>query len=489
MSTTLVAEVKDKRLESVDDATQTINQAFERLQANRWRVSKTTAAERIVKLKKLREAILSRKEELFAAMWEDFHKPAAEVELTELQPVLAEIKHAVDHLHDWMKPKKVPTPIYLFGTKSVVRYEPKGLVLILSPWNYPFNLLMSPLVAAIAAGNCVMMRPSDKVRQTSAFMKSLIDQVFSPDEAVMFTGNYKIGNIMLELPFDHIFFTGSTRIGKEVMVKAAQHLASVTLELGGQSPVIVDETADIAAAAERITWAKFINGGQTCIAPNHIFVHESKVNAFVDVVKKRIVAQYGATDEERKASPHFPRIVDESNQKRLAALVSRTVASGAKLEIGGDEAPAERYLAPTVLSGVTAAMPVMEEEIFGPIMPIIAYKNIDEVIADIHSRGKPLAMYIFSDDKRKVENYLSSTTAGGTVINNCIIHLANGDLPFGGIGESGLGSYHGFWGFRTLSHERSTMEQKKPASINMFYPPYTDKVQKLMGFMTKYMSR
>lgn len=487
MSQTAVLERKPEA--GAGDIRAEIESAFKRLQANRWKMAQTTADERIARLKKLREVILRRRGDLDAAMWQDFHKPAAEVTLSEFQPVLAEIQHTIKHLKSWMKPKKAPTPLHLFGTKGVVKYEPKGTVLILAPWNYPFNLFINPLVAAIATGNVSMMRPSDKVRATAELLKAIVEEAFPPEEAIVFTGPSSIGNIMLEQPFDHIFFTGSPNIGRTVMGAASKHLASVTLELGGQSPVVVDETADVKAAADRLVWGKYINGGQTCIAPNHVYVHESKVAEFVAAAKAAVERSYGASEDVRRQSKDFAHIVDDRNHKRLVSMIERSVAAGAKLEIGGKAEASDRYLAPTILSGVTENMAVMEEEIFGPIMPVLTFKTLDQVIAAIQARPKPLALYVFSNSDANIQRVLMHTTSGGTTVNNVLLHFANGDLPFGGVGESGQGNYHGFFGFRQLSHERAVMYQKKPASAHMFYPPYTDKVQKMMGYLTGMLSR
>lgn len=463
-----------------------IDEVFEKQRKRRWEVAATTADERIGKLKHLRDTILRRKRDLQAAMFEDFRKPAAEVDLTELQPVLSELKHTIRHLHKWVQPVPVGTPPTLFGTRSMLRYEPKGNVLILAPWNYPFNLLMSPLIAAVAAGNCVIVRPSDKVRATSALIASILADVFPEEEVAAFTGPSWIANHLLELPFDHVLFTGSTRIGKQVMTAAAAHLASVTLELGGQSPVVVDETADVEAAAQRIVWGKYLNGGQTCVAPNHVFVHESKAAAFIEAARRAVSHSYGSSEEARRASPDLCRIVDVATVKKLAALVDATVAAGAKLELGGVSDPEERYLAPTILSGVRDHHPIMEAEIFGPVLPILAYASIEEVFTSIRSRGKPLAMYVFSNDTGNIDRLIAGTSAGGTVVNNVIIHLANPDLPFGGVGESGIGSYHGLHGFKAFSHERAILVQGRPAILKMFYPPYAPRVRSAIDLVTKY---
>ena len=464
-----------------------IRQAFERQRANRWALAQTTADQRIAKLVRLRKAIVERQDELRRVLHADYRKPAAEADLTELQPVLGEIAHTIAHLEKWMTPAKVPTPMHLFGTKSSIRYEPLGCVLLLAPWNYPFNLLMCPLVAAISAGNTVMLRPSDKVPQTSHFMARLLADVFPDEEVVSFVGPSSIANAMLELPFDHIFFTGSERVGKQVMAAAAKHLASVTLELGGQSPAIVDETADVESAAQRIVWGKFLNGGQTCVAPNHVFVHASRVDAFVAAAKRHVARQYGETEAERKASPDLCRIVDPPSLTRLVDAIRRSVDAGAKVEIGGDHDASERYLAPTILSGVRDDHAVMEQELFGPILPVIAYREVDEVLASIRKRGKPLAMYIFSESAAAVRRLVAGTSAGGTVVNNCILHLANPDLPFGGVGASGQGNYHGWFGFRTFSHERAVMEQGRPATSELFFPPYRPRVMKAIAALTHWL--
>jgi len=488
MAVNVTTNEEPKKSGAQIDVRARIRDVFQRQQANRWNVASTTAEQRIAKLKLLKKTILERRDDLRAAMHADFRKSAAEVDLTELQPVLGELKDAISHLKSWMAPKRVGTPIQLLGTKSMVRYEPRGCVLLLAPWNYPFNLLMCPLVAAIAAGNTVMLRPSDKVPNTSRFMAKLLADVFSDNEVAAFTGPSSIANTLLELPFDHIFFTGSTRIGKQVMAAAADHLATVTLELGGQSPVVVDETADIEDAAQRIVWGKYLNGGQTCVAPNHVFVHESKVDAFVQAAKRFIVQHYGATPDARRNTPDFPRIVDNASHKRLTDAIARSVDAGAKLEIGGESDAAERYIAPTILSNVRDDSPMMEVEIFGPILPVLPYRTLDHVIASIQSRGKPLAMYIFSNDDTNIDRLVTSTSSGGTVVNNVILHLANPELPFGGVGASGQGNYHGFHGFRTLSHERAIMVQKRPATVRLFYPPYTPRVRQAIDLLTRLFS-
>lgn len=462
---------------------------FERQRENRWRIAKTSADERIAKLKKLRQAILDRREELHKAIYDDFRKNSAETDLTETHMVVAELNDAVKHLRRWMRPHKVETPITLFGSSSEIRYEPKGVVLILSPWNYPFQLAVSPVVGAVAAGNCVVLKPSNKTAHTARFLKKLMAEVFAEDEVAVLEGDHAVADALLEMPFDHIFFTGSPNIGKKVMTAAARHLAPVTLELGGKSPVIVDETADVKKAAARIMWAKFINAGQTCVAPDYLLVHESRAKEFVEEAKRVVASRYGSTEKEQAKSPDYCRLVSEQHRQGLQKILEAAIKSGAKIEMGGLSGPDGdgRFLPPTLLSNITPDSPIMREEIFGPILPILTYQSLDEAIGLIQSKDKPLALYIFSKDRHHVEEVLKSTTAGGTCVNNLAIHLANSNLPFGGVGTSGMGNYHGFFGFKTFSHERAVLRQGAIDMVKMFYPPYTPRIKKIIGFLTKHL--
>lgn len=429
---------------------------------------------------------MARQPELQEAIHRDFRKNAGETDLTEIYPVISEINHAIRHLASWMRPQRVKTPLALWGTSSEIRYEPKGMVLILSPWNYPFNLLMSPLVAAIASGNCVMMKPSSKVPQTARFLKSLIDEVFPENEIALIEGSSAVADSLLELPFDHIFFTGSPRIGKTVMQAAANHLASVTLELGGKSPAVIDETADIKTATERLLWGKFLNAGQTCVAPDYLLIHESRLGAFLNEAKRALTKRYGPNEGSRQQSPDFCRLVSTGHLEGLKKILADSINAGAKIETGGAIDDSERYLAPTILTGVTPESPIMKEEIFGPILPVITFRSVPEAISLIQSKEKPLALYVFSSDARQIESLIRNTTSGGTCVNTLIIHLGNPHLPFGGVGMSGMGNYHGFYGFKTFSHERAVLRQGWPDILKFFYPPYTPTVRKLIDLLTRY---
>lgn len=466
-------------------STNPLQEAFERLRARRWEMARTSAAERLARLGKLKANILARRAELAEAMAADFHKPAAEVETTEILPVLMELTHTAKHLKGWMKPRRVGAPLLLTGTSSAIRYEPKGVVCIMAPWNYPFQLLISPLVAAVSAGNVVMVKPSEKTPHTSAFIAKLVADTFDSSEVVCVEGGGDVGEAMLKLPFDHFFFTGGPRVGRRVMEAAAKHLASVTLELGGKSPAILDETADLKAAAERVVWGKYLNGGQTCIAPDYVFVPASREEAFLTEVKGALERFYGKTEEARKASADFCRMVDDGAFQRVRGLLDRSVAAGARVVAGGVVDAGSRYIAPTVLADVTPEMAVMEEEIFGPLMPVLRYEKLDEALDFIHAGGKPLALYVFSQDDDSVERVVRQTSAGGTVINGTIVHIVHPELPFGGTGESGMGAYHGEIGFRELSHARAVLRQGRTAMVHLFFPPYTEKARKIVKIASR----
>jgi aldehyde dehydrogenase (NAD+) len=462
---------------------------FELQTENRWAVARSTAEERAAKLGRLREAIVRHRTALHDAMWDDFHKHRAEVDLTEIQPTLIELEDARSNVARWMRPVSVRTPLLLAGTRSELRYEPRGVVLIMAPWNYPFYLLLAPLVAAVAAGNCAVLRPSEKVPATAAVLTHIISEAFDEAEvACVNEPGIELANALIAMPFDHVFFTGSVAVGRKVMTAAASSMASVTLELGGKSPLVVDETANIPKTAERAVWGKFINAGQTCVAPDYALVHEAVLPAFVAAVKRKIAEFYGESEEARRASPDFPRAIDLAAFRRLSSLLEQSVMAGARVEIGGTTDAAERYIAPTVLTGVGWDSPIMKEEIFGPILPVLGFRSLDEVPGRINALGKPLALYVFSRRRENVETVLRRTSSGGAVVNNVVIHLANPNLPFGGVGESGQGSYHGWYGFRTFSHERSVMRQGPAALVNALYPPYGPKMQRILDLVGRFLT-
>jgi aldehyde dehydrogenase (NAD+) len=452
----------------------------------RWAIAATGAEERVAKLKKLRAAILRRQDELYAAVMKDYRKTPFESWLTEVFPSIAEIDHTIKSLGKWMKDERAKGSLILPGAKSYLRCEPKGRVLIMSPWNYPFQLLIAPLVSAVAAGNVVIAKPSNKTPATSAFLASLLGEVFPTDEVAVVEGPGSVlGELLLELPFDHFFFTGSPKVGARVGEAAERAHAGLTLELGGKSPTILLSALDIEDAAAKIAWGKCLNAGQTCIAPDYLFCPRPLVPAFAAAVAAAVKKMYGETDEKRRASPDFPRIVDVAACKRHEALVKDALAKGAKLELGGEFDVEGRYSPPTILSGVTKGMDIMAEEIFGPLLPILAYDSIEEVLSFIQARPKPLALYVFGKDRAALDEVLDRTTSGSACVNDLIVQIENLDVPFGGIGMSGTGNYHGRYGFRTFSHERNYMRQGKMNMTKAFYPPYGGGMQRRMKKMVE----
>jgi aldehyde dehydrogenase (NAD+) len=456
---------------TVDD----IRKVFDAQTAHRWMVAQSTAQERIGKLTLLKDAIVSHRNELADAVHADFRKHAAEFEFTDIYPVLDELNFAIEHLASWMEPVHAKSTLELIGTRSAVRYEPLGLVLILAPWNYPFHLAIIPLIGAIAAGNCVVLKPSNKTANTARVIDKLISSAFSEDEVAVITGDHRIADALLDQPFDHVFFTGSTAIGKKVMAAAARNLATVTLELGGKSPAIVDESADIETSARRVMWAKCANAGQTCIAPDYALVHERVVDRFVEAAKKAVESFYGPNPDDWIKNSDYARIIDDAAYSRLSKLLLGTAAAGAWLAFGGATDAGERYVAPTLLTGVTPESPVMSEEIFGPILPVLAFSNLDDAIALVRRGEKPLALYVFAKDRAVIERVLASTTSGGAVVNNVFLQIINPNVPFGGVGASGQGNYHGEYGFRTFSHARAVVEQTTASAMTLLFPPYETK--------------
>jgi len=446
---------------------------FDVQSAHRWTMAQSSASERKAMLLALKKEIVNRREEIKAAMYADFKKPYAESELTEIHTSIDEINFAVKKLSKWMKPKKVKTPITLFGSKSFIQYEAKGVVLVLAPWNYPFSLLINPLVAAIAAGNCVIARPSEKTPHTAKILESVIGNVFSEKIAKVVIGEIDLAEKLLELPFDHIFFTGSTHVGRVVMAAAAKHLTPVTLELGGKSPVIIDSDVNLEDCVEKLSWGKFMNGGQTCVAPDYVFIPEELKAEFIQLFKKQIELRFGESSSERLSTPDFARMVDTKAYARLASKIK----DEKKLLEDTPQAD-EKFIPPTLLTDVTINSPVMEDEIFGPILPLLTYKKLETVIDYIRSNPKPLALYVFSKNKKMIKNVLRSTTSGGVVVNHVVLHLANPNLPFGGVGHSGMGSYHGEFGFKTFSHERAVLSQGRFSLLNLYFPPYTTAMSK-----------
>ena len=462
-----------------------VRKIFDAQRARRRVVAQSTAQERIGKLTRLKDAIVSHRNELADAVHADFRKHAAEFEFTEIFPVMEELKFAIEHLAAWMEPVHAKSTLELVGARSAVRHEPLGLVLILAPWNYPFHLAIIPLISGIAAGNCVVLKPSNKTSNTARVIAKLISSTFNQDEVAVVTGDHRIADALLDQPFDHVFFTGSTAIGKKIMASAARSLATVTLELGGKSPAIIDESADIETSARRVMWGKCTNAGQTCIAPDYALVHERVAERFVDAAKKAVETFYGSNPDEWIKNPDYARMIDDAAYGRVSKLLEGSIVAGARLALGGVTDASGRYIAPTILTGVTPEMSVMSEEIFGPILPVLTFRNLEEAIALVRRREKPLALYLFAEDRAVIERVLASTTSGGTVVNHVFLHIVNPNVPFGGVGASGQGNYHGEYGFRTFSHARAVVEQTTASAITLLFPPYETKKSKVTQVVMK----
>ena len=457
---------------------------FQKQQRQQYQLGNSKYKQRIQKLNALQEALeVTYKAEIQAALWADFKKPALEVDLTEIYPVVAEIKYIKRNLKKWMRGKSVKSPMAMLGASSKIHYEPKGVCLIISPWNFPINLSFGPLVAAIAAGNAVILKPSEITQNASSLIAKIVRDVFSEDEVAVLEGAVETATALLKLPFNHIFFTGSPAVGKVVMAAAAKNLASVTLELGGKSPVIIDRSADLRLAARRVAWGKLLNNGQICVAPDYVLIHESLQEEFIDLYRAQI--QYFYTDQP-KESPDYSRIVSDKQFERIVNYIADAQQLGAVISIGGDFDAHERYIAPTLVCDLPKTALLLKEEIFGPVLPLITFKNKEEVVDYIQAGAKPLALYIYVKDSERIDYYLRNTRAGGTVVNHNILHYSSPYLPFGGSNNSGIGKANGFYGFLAFSNERAFVKQYAGSPADMLFPPYTSFKQRLINLTLKW---
>ncbi len=419
---------------------------------------------RLDALKKLKNRILECQDEISAALKADLNKNSFEAYATETGIVLHEISYAVKRLKGWAKPVRVKAPLMHFPSSARVYSEPYGIALIMSPWNYPFQLAMTPLIGAIAAGNCAVVKPSDYSKNTSGVISKIIGSVFPPEYITVLTGGREVNKSLLDNKFDYIFFTGSVAVGHTVMESAAKFLTPLTLELGGKSPCIIDSTAKIDLAAKRIVFGKFINAGQTCVAPDYIYVHRSVREQFLMSAVKYIESFFGG---DALGNDSFPKIINNKHFERICSLINKD-----KLFYGGKADSSACKIAPAILDNVDWSDAVMQEEIFGPVMPVLVYDSLDEVIGIIKKQAKPLALYLFTSDKDTERRILTGLSYGGGCINDTIIHVASPDMPFGGVGDSGMGGYHGKASFDTFSHKKSIMRKSSFVDINLRYPPY-----------------
>ncbi|MCP3730316.1 aldehyde dehydrogenase family protein [Sphingomonas sp. MG17] len=436
------------------------NRAFAAQKAHSWDLRKSSAAERIVRLQRLRASLVAHREDLAQALNQDLGRPVATGGYVETEGVLLYIDHTIANLEAWMAPTTVED-LSVAGS-AYIRYESRGVVLLFGAWNFPVTLLFEPLVAIISAGNTAIVKPNEVTPAVSALTAKILRETFEEREVAVFEGDPTVSNALLELPVDHIFFTGSPAVGRTVMTAVAKHLASVTLELGGKSPLIIDDAYDLDAAMPSLLYGKYFNDGQVCISPDYLLVPNDRIDAFVEKFKAAIQGMFypdGKYLPERNT-----HIVNARGFDRIEGYIKDAVERGARIAFGGGTDREKLLIEPTVLVNVPAGSAVLENEIFGPVLPVVGYDDPDEAIAFIRARTKPLSLYIYSDDDAFVTRIVENTTAGGTTVNGWADHFLEQSLPFGGVGDSGMGAYHGIFGFRELSHARAVAFAKKAAS-------------------------
>ena len=427
-------------------------------------------------LKALRALLKDNAEELVIALRKDLGKPTMEAYTTDIAAVIGEAASALKKLRAWTKPEKVATPLVQQPARARIVREPLGVVLIISPWNYPVQLLLSPLVGALAAGNCVVLKPSEITAHVSGVLARLVPQYLDPDCIALVEGAVDETTALLEQRFDHIFYTGNGVVARVVMEAAAKHLTPVTLELGGKSPCIVDADANLDVAAHRIAWGKWLNAGQTCVAPDYILVHQDVEEQLIEKLREAVHEFYG---EDPSATPDFGRVANVRHHRRLMALLK----DGGDVAFGGEADEEQRYVAPTVLRNVPVDSAIMSEEIFGPLLPVLPVKDVDEAIEFVNGREKPLALYVFTSDAGTEQKVIENTSSGGACVNATIWHLANPNLPFGGVGPSGMGAYHGRDSFEAFSHRKSVVRKSTWIDPKITYPPYSERKTNLIKKM------
>lgn len=426
---------------------------------------------RIEQLQKLKNIIMRYEKEIINALYKDLNKSEFEAYGTEIGFTLDSLRYMLKNLKRWMKHKNVKTPLHQFPAKSYIMKEPYGTVLIIGPFNYPFQLVIEPLIGAIAAGNCVVLKPSENTPHVSGLIKKMMKEAFDEEYIRVIEGEKEVNSILIHAPFNYIFFTGSVPVGKIVMEAAAQNLVPVTLELGGKSPVIVDETANLEIAAKRIIWGKVINAGQTCIAPDYVIAHAKIKDALIDKMKEAVISFYG-TDASK--SEDYGRIVNERQFDRLAEIIEK---DRNKVIFGGNVIREDLYIQPTILDGINWEDASMLDENFGPILPILEFNHLEEAINMINDRPKPLALYIFTENKLVEAEVLSKVSFGGGCVNDTVSHVASTHLPFGGVGNSGMGAYHGKHSFELFSHSKSILKKSTKFELGIVFPPYKNKIK------------
>lgn len=420
---------------------------------------------RRTQLEALKRLLKEEESAIFEALWADLRKPQLEGYLTEVGFVIAEVNDALQHLDRWMKPERTHTSLLAQPGKSWMAHDPLGVVLVIGTWNYPVQLLLAPLVGALAGGNAAVLKPSEIAARTSALMADLVPRHLDPESVAVIQGGADETQALLEERFDLIFFTGGSRVGQIVLEKAARHLTPVVLELGGKSPCLVDRDASLEVAARRIAWGRFSNAGQTCVAPDYVLVHEAVEMELLEHLRAAVAAFYG---DDPRTSPDYCRIVNDRNFERLSKMLH-----DGEVVCGGQAEAKERYIAPTILRGVSPDAPVMREEIFGPILPVLAVPSMDAAIEFVADRPSPLALYVFSNDEATQHRIIDGTSSGNACINDVLMHMVVPELPFGGVGESGMGRYHGRWSFETFTHRKGVLARSIHLDLPVRYPPYS----------------
>lgn len=427
-------------------------------------------------LKKLLKIIKANEQLVLDALHKDLRKPVFEAYATELGPVYKEIKYILKYLRQWMQPVRVSTPFVFFPSSSKIYKDALGVTLIIGPWNYPFNLIIMPLIAAIAGGNTCIIKPSEFSTHTSTIIKKIITQNFDENYLAVLEGNGQeiLPPLIENCPLNHIFYTGSTHVGKKIMEMAAKQLCPVTLELGGKSPCIIDKDANLKHAAKKIAWSKFVNAGQTCVAPDYILVHETIKENFIEEIKKVLLKMYG---EAPQSSPDYSRIINEQRFDKLIGYLQK-----GNILLGGQFDVSDKFIAPTIIENISLQDALMQEEIFGPILPIITFKKLEETLRVIESSPSPLALYVYTNDKKTEKFFIDNVKFGGGCINNSLIHLGNPDLPFGGVGYSGMGQYHGKYGFDIFTRAKSVLKSATWFDVSLWYAPYKNNIKWLKRF-------
>jgi len=466
--------------------TASIEAAFskQKLLAQKFRTA--PLRERKQKIRAIKDWIISHQEDIRTAIHADFSKPPQEVDSTDIYPVLAEINHTLANLDSWVRPKKVDTPITLIGSSSEIRFEPRGVCLIIATWNFPFNISVGPLIPCLAAGNTAIIKPSEITPSTSALISRMMTELFPNGEVMVFEGGPEVSTTLLQQPFDHIFFTGSPAIGKIVMRAAAENLSSVTLELGGKSPAVIHSDAVIDDSVRRLVFGKFLNNGQTCIAPDYLLVHESVSENFLKKLAAETLKRF-SDGSSIETSPVYGRISSDKHFHRLKQLLDDALAKEWKPVLEGPLHSETRFFHPWIIQGGAADARVMDEEIFGPILPVITYRDLEDAVRIINSRPKPLALYVFSGSKRFSNQILSSCPSGTACMNDCMIQFVHSNLPFGGVNNSGEGKSHGFFGFRAFSNEKAVVRQRSGFITSyLFQPPYKGWFRTMMQLLFRW---